>query len=380
MEQIVLKTIFNTCKETSLIGRYITVEHIKPLLIKHSNNFKIEVIGQSVLKEDIHSIKVGSGNKKILMWSQMHGNESTTTKAVFDLLNFLADTNNAKSILKDCTILIIPILNPDGAKAYTRLNANGVDLNRDAQNLSQPESNVLRSLYNSFKPHYCFNLHGQRTIFSAGEVNKSASLSFLSPAQNEKCSVTDNRKVAMSIISKINTMLQTEIPNQVGVYDDVFNINCVGDTFQTLNTPTVLFEAGHYADDYQREEVRRLVFQSYLTALNAISEDKIDLNDFEDYLKIPQNGKLFFDVIIKNALYENKTVNIAVQYQEKLIDSKVHFVPKIEKIINDDAFFAHNYLNASGDVVYGQNGESLTLGSENDFVIINNVKFSLKFD
>ncbi|WP_299381502.1 DUF2817 domain-containing protein [uncultured Lacinutrix sp.] len=380
MEQKALKTIFNTCKETSLSGRYINAEHIKPLLIKHSNNFKIEIIGQSVLKEDIHSIKIGSGNKKILMWSQMHGNESTTTKAVFDLLNFLADDNAAKSILKDCKILIIPILNPDGAKAYTRLNANGVDLNRDAQNLSQPESNVLRSLYNGFKPHYCFNLHGQRTIFSAGNVDKSASLSFLSPAQDEKCSITDNRKVAMSIISNINNMLQTEIPNQVGVYDDAFNINCVGDAFQTLNTPTVLFEAGHYADDYQREEVRRLVFQSYLAALNVIVEGRVDLKEFEDYLKIPENGKLYFDVIIRNALYENEIVNIAVQYQEKLIDNKVRFIPKTEKIINDDAFFAHNYLDASGNAVYGGDGESLTLGSENDFVIINNAKFSLKFD
>lgn len=380
MEQKALKTIFNTCKETSLNGRYINAEHIKPLLIKHSNNFKIEIIGQSVLKEDIHSIKIGYGNKKILMWSQMHGNESTTTKAVFDLLNFLADDNAVKSILKDCTILIIPILNPDGAKVYTRLNANGVDLNRDAQNLSQPESNVLRSLYNDFKPHYCFNLHGQRTIFSAGNVDKSASLSFLSPAQDEKCSITDNRKVAMSIISNINNMLQTEIPNQVGVYDDAFNINCVGDAFQTLNTPTVLFEAGHYADDYQREEVRRLVFQSYLAALNVIVDGRIDLNDFEDYLKIPENGKLFFDVIIRNALYENEIVNIAVQYQEKLIDNKVRFIPRIEKIINNDAFFAHNYLDASGNAVYGGDGESLTLGSENDFVIINNAKFSLKFD
>ena len=49
-------------------------------------------------------------------------------------------------ILKACTLYIIPILNPDGAKAYTRLNANEVDLNRDAQDLSQPESKVLRAV------------------------------------------------------------------------------------------------------------------------------------------------------------------------------------------------------------------------------------------
>jgi murein tripeptide amidase MpaA len=56
------------------------------------------------------------------------------------------------------------MLNPDGADMYTRLNANEVDLNRDSQNLTQPESKVLREIFDLFQPHYCFNLHDQRTI------------------------------------------------------------------------------------------------------------------------------------------------------------------------------------------------------------------------
>ena len=61
----------------------------------------------------------------------MHGNESTTTKALFDVLNVFADddSKDVKKILNDCTIAIIPMLNPDGAKAYTRTNANDIDLN-----------------------------------------------------------------------------------------------------------------------------------------------------------------------------------------------------------------------------------------------------------
>ncbi|WP_055445871.1 M14 family zinc carboxypeptidase [Lacinutrix mariniflava] len=380
MEDITLKAIFNTHKEIDLFGRYIHTKHITPLLNKHANNFKIEVVGQSVLKEDIYSISIGSGKKKILMWSQMHGNESTTTKAIFDLLNFFTDNSQAKSILSSCTILIIPILNPDGAKAYTRLNANSVDLNRDAQNLTQPESKVLKSVFNSFKPDYCFNLHGQRTIFSAGKTNNSASLSFLSPAQDKECTITGNRKIAMSIIVKINNMLQKELLGQVGTYDDAFNINCVGDAFQSLNVPTVLFEAGHCANDYEREEVRRYVFQSYLVSLFAIAEDAIDLEDYCEYAGIPQNDKLFYDVIIRNALHNNEYLDIAIQYQEKLIDKKLHFIPKIEKIANLDDFFSHNQLNANGHTVLDAQRVPVVVGVENDFVIINNAKFSIKFD
>ncbi|RLJ68818.1 zinc carboxypeptidase [Lacinutrix venerupis] len=380
MKDKALKAIFNEHKETALFGRYINLKHIIPLLKKHEDNFKIEVIGQSVLKENIHSIKIGAGKKRILMWSQMHGNESTTTKSIFDLLNFFTDNPLSESILNACTIVIIPILNPDGAKAYTRLNANNVDLNRDAQNLTQPESIVLKDLFNSFKPHYCFNLHGQRTIFSAGATNNSASLSFLSPAQDKDCTITDNRKKAMSIIVKINTMLQAEIPNQVGTYDDAYNINCVGDTFQSLNVPTVLFEAGHYSNDYDREEVRRYVFQSYLIALTTIVNNDINLEDFNEYLKIPQNEKLFFDVIIKNARFNNEILDIAIQYQEKLIDDKIIFSPKVEKIDKLDNYFAHNVIDASNNTVLDKDGHTLSIGVENDFVIVNNSKYSLKFD
>ena len=55
------------------------------------------------------------------------------------------------------------MLNPDGADAYTRVNANLVDLNRDAQNLSQPESKILRNAFNKIKPD--FILHYASEIF-----------------------------------------------------------------------------------------------------------------------------------------------------------------------------------------------------------------------
>src|SRR5690606_25096737 len=112
--------------------------------------------------------------------------ESTTTKAVFDLLNLFAYSkeDDVKAILENCTIGIIPMLNPDGARMYTRLNANHIDLNRDAQNLTQPESKILKACFDDFKPDFCFNLHGQRTIFSAGFTNKPATVSFLAPAQD----------------------------------------------------------------------------------------------------------------------------------------------------------------------------------------------------
>ncbi len=365
-------------KDASLHHRYITNSHIESILDSFNEKLHIEIVGTSVLNRPIYGYKLGSGSKKIFMWSQMHGNESTTTKALIDLTHtLLSNSPNVLHIIESCTLYIIPILNPDGAQAYTRVNANGIDLNRDAQNLTQPESRVLRKVFNSFKPDFCYNLHGQRTIFSAGKTNASATVSFLSPAQDHACTVTQNRKVAMEIIGVMNTALQKIIPNQVGVYDDAFNLNCVGDTFQSENTPTILFEAGHFKDDYARETTRALIYLSYLVSLSYIAKNTVSGNNYKSYFTIPENETLFFDIIIKNAKTDKGIKDIGIRYKETLIDNKIQFLPRIEKIDNLNGFFAHKYIEANNLQVLGQDLKPINEGYENVFVMINFKKISL---
>ena len=378
MDLETLQNLFKNHKEPSLYGRYIQYDYIAPLIQKYSQNFIIENIGSSVLGVPIHAIKIGSGSRKIFMWSQMHGNESTTTKAIFDICSVFNNSKDStiQRILSTCTIAIIPMLNPDGANAYTRVNANNIDLNRDALDRSQPESIVLRRFFDAFKPDVCFNLHGQRTIFSAGQTNHPATLSFLAPAQDKACTITDTRKNAMEIIVRMNEALQIQIPNQVGIYDDAFNVNCVGDTFQSLNVPTVLFEAGHYDKDYDREVVREFMFQSLMIAIDHVAFNDLTGKNYKAYLKIPKNHKLLYDIIIRNAMVRNEICDIAVQYQEKLVSQKINFVPIVDKISNLKGFYGHKEVNANNCRVLTVEKEEIYVGYENDFALINNELFS----
>ena len=383
MLQKTLNSLFEKHREPQLFGRYIHNDSIEPLLKKLPLKFKIDIIGKSVLKKNIYSVTVGTGKTKVFMWSQMHGNESTTTKAIFDIFNTFCDSSTiSEQILNECTIKVICILNPDGANVYTRLNANDVDLNRDATNLSQPESSALRACFDSFNPNFCFNLHGQRTIFSAGRFNKPATISFLAPAQDFECAITETRKKAMEIIGEMYASLRKEIPNQIGIYDDAFNINCVGDMFQSLNIPTILFEAGHFANDYEREEVRGLMFQALLVALQTISANSITGKKYEPYFDIPKNEKLFYDIIIKNTklTVDNKlqVLDVGIVYQEKLIENKVQFLPKVESISDLNQFFSHHTIDAEQNEVLTDKKLPLFEGYENDFVFINDKKYSLK--
>ena len=341
---------YKDIKEVTITGRYVTDKDIAPFLNTVAKDFTVKTEGLSVEGRAIKSIVLGKGDLKILMWSQMHGNESTTTKAVLDLINFLkSDSDLASSILKDCTLKIVPILNPDGAIAYTRVNANEVDLNRDAQERTQPESVVLRKIYEDFKPNYCFNLHDQRTIFNVGNTPKPATVSFLAPAHDPERSISTTRGISMQLIVAMNEELQKFIPGQVGRYDDGFNSNCVGDTFQMLNIPTILFESGHFPGDYDREETRKYIFTAMLKAIEVISKGTIDQYNRDSYFDIPDNNKLFFDVIIKNIhLLESKYElgsSAAILFVETLTNGKIEFKGKLEEISDLQGKFGYKTYN-----------------------------------
>ncbi|WP_337965739.1 M14 family metallopeptidase [uncultured Flavobacterium sp.] len=375
-----LEELFDQYKEQSIAGRYLTIDHITPLLEKLNTNNQVKVIGTSVLGEPIYSYEIGTGETRIYLWSQMHGNESTTTKALFDFINVLnSGSEFAEKMLKTFTFYSIPILNPDGARLYTRENANKIDLNRDSQNLTQPESKVLREVFETFKPHYCFNLHDQRTIFGAGETGKPATVSFLAPSYNEEREINENRLKAINVIAGINDVLQKYIPGQVGRFDDSFNINCIGDTFQFLGVPTILFEGGHFPNDYDREITRKLLFFSLITSFKLIGENDLVDNRIHDYLNISQNKVVFYDFMYKNIKinYDGIEIitNFVAQYKEELIENKIHFNAYIVEVGELENYFGHYEYDAKGALYSDDFTNFPKMNQKADFCLDKNVKF-----
>ena len=374
--------LFSQFKESNLFGRYITLDDIEPLLVKFNTNNQVQIIGYSVLGKLIYQYQLGLGSKKVLLWSQMHGNESTTTKALFDFLNFLnSDSEFADKMLKEFTFCFLPMLNPDGALLYKRENANKVDLNRDSQALTQPESILLRQTFEKFKPDYCYNLHDQRTIFGVGDaIPKPATVSFLAPSYNEAREINEVRDKAIKVIVAMNTVLQEFIPNQVGRFDDSFNINCIGDTFQSLNVPTILIEAGHYQDDYNREITRKYIFIALVSGLKYIYENDIVINKIEDYLNIPHNKICFYDFIYKNIKinYDNNKLitNFAIQYKEELIDNQLLFNAYITDIGDLKGFHGYFEYDAKGALYENLEGNIPKIGQKADFYLDKIIKIS----
>ena len=370
---------FSDLKVQDLNGRYITNAHILPILNKLPNGFSYEIAGHSERDQPIFAIKAGNGPSKILIWSQMHGNESTSTKALFDFI-FNIEYLGISFFLEYCSFFIIPILNPDGAQEYNRYNANSIDLNRDAQALTQNESIVLREAFNVFEPDFCFNMHDQRSIYCVGGTKNSASLSFLAPAEDKDRSISSNREQAMGVIAEINNVLQLFIPDQISRFDDSFNINCAGDQFQSLGVPTILFEAGH-SGDYHREDTRKYMLIALLSAIKCISQKNVPTNAVETYLNIPENKPLFFDVLIKNVSVEadGKTTitDIGILYEEVLTENQIHFVPRISIIDCLKGYRAHRLIDAELKTMILPDNNKIELGTTISHFFINKDEFTL---
>lgn len=322
-----LENLFLAQKESSLHGKWITYNDIENLFSKYEAKFNVTQIGLSEEKRPIMQLKIGNGAKKILFWSQMHGNESTGTKGLFDFFNCIEGVSDTifKKILKECTLVFIPMLNPDGSQVYTRVNANNIDLNRDAVERAAKESKILRAVLEAFTPHFCFNLHDQRSIFGVEGTNNPATISFLAPSEEVTRSLTKGRKETMNVIVAMNKMLQNVIPNFVGRYSDEFYPTATGDNFQKLGYNTILIESGHYPQDYHREESRKYTFFSILQGVYHIANTS-NFDKYKDYFTIPNNDKIFFDVIHR---YPNSSNDVSFQYEEKIIDGK--FVSKLNK-------------------------------------------------
>ncbi len=341
-----LTSIYPRVKEEKIQGRWVTFKNIQSLLEELPEQITKDIIGTSEQGIPIYKISLGTGTKRVLLWSQMHGNESTGTKAVFDFINFVqihSKHSIVKQIMDNTQIHIIPMLNPDGALSYTRENSNGIDLNRDAVALEAKESKLLREILEQVNPDFCFNLHDQRTIFGVEGTKNPATISFLAPSEESTRKVTQGRKQTMNVIIAMNALLQQIIPGHVGRYTDEFYPTATGDNFQKLGHNTVLIEAGHFPNDYEREKVRELNFYALLQGLfHVVTEDNYE--EYKEYFTIPNNIKNFYDVIFR---MKNSKKDIAYQYVEKIENNKFALTLKTEKKGDLSFYLSHKEFNVN---------------------------------
>lgn len=353
-------------KEQTFTHRRFKHGDIVPLLdsLNGQGPLSVTQVGESFEKRSIYQVKAGAGNKNVLLWSQMHGDEATATMALFDIFNFLKAEGDGfdslrQTILTNLTLYAVPMLNPDGAQRFQRRTALDIDMNRDALRLQTPEGRLLKELQQTLTPLVGFNLHDQNPRYSVGKTGKQAVLSFLATAYDPARSVNEVRKRSMQLIVGMNRVLQPFVPGQIARYDDEFEPRAFGDNIQKWGTTLVLIESGGYAGDSEKMRIRQLNFVAILTALEAIAtESYASENTAEqvitEYQALPENSRTLFDVLIRNATVVRNgrrvTVDVGINRYEENADSArtFRYHSKVEEIGDLSTYHGLEEIDATG--------------------------------
>ncbi|MGY8777971.1 MAG: M14 family zinc carboxypeptidase [Longimicrobiales bacterium] len=257
--------------------------------------------GESAEGREIRHLTFGSGPTTVLLWSQMHGNESTASMALADIIRFFDKEGDHPLVLRiaeGATIHMIPMLNPDGAERFQRRNAQGIDVNRDARRLETPEGQTLKAVRDQVEPEFGFNLHDQNAAVRVGRSNRGVAIALLAPAFNATRDVDDKRRRAMQVSTLLIDAMAPLVGGHIAKYDDTFNPRAFGDLMGAWGASTILIESGAWADDPQKQHLRKTNFVGLLAALDGIASGRYEAYDPATYEDLEYNGRRVTDLLI----------------------------------------------------------------------------------
>lgn len=283
-------------------------------------------VGRSVEGRPLYAMRHGRGPVRVLLWSQMHGNEPTATMALADLFRFLAESPEhplARRLGEGLTLVAVPMLNPDGAERFQRRNAQGIDVNRDARTLATPEGRALRALQRELRPHFGFNLHDQDVRARVGRSDRLAAISLLAPPLDATGREDEVLARARRVAAVVRRAVEPLVPGHVTRYDDTYNPRAFGDAMQGWGTSTVLIESGGWRDDPEKQYLRRANFVALLSALDAIATGAYAAADPAAYRGLPENGPRVGDLLVRGGMLvapgvEPYRADVRVDYADAL--------------------------------------------------------------
>ncbi|RSK57602.1 M14 family zinc carboxypeptidase [Bacillus canaveralius] len=300
--------------QTSILHTYASMVDYLKTQDEKQGAMELEVIGQTVKGRDIYMAKYISNpeNPTILFLTQQHGNEQLTTEGALEFIKHLG-TNKTKGVLDNVNVLIIPMLNADGAmgdvnfsldeyhadgdRHLIRYNANNVDLNREHDKTTtamQPEVRVLHeNVFQQYNIDYMIDLHHQGTLSETeGEL---VSGSILYPTNSRvKPEVLEGSK-------KLGAVVYHELENtgwgHIGKYNGGSGEN-IGRNGAAVryDIATLLFEmrgmSDHYIESYALGQKSNgyLIKQTILTldaTVKAIADGSIETADTSFWDTLP---------------------------------------------------------------------------------------------
>ncbi len=266
----------------------------------HPERVRVEEIGRSVEGRPIQLFSVGTGPRAVLLWSQMHGDEPSATPALLDVADYLLTAPEGAPVLDALTLLMVPMLNPDGAERGIRRNAQGIDVNRDALNLATPEGRILKAVRDRYQPVLGFNLHDQDRRTTVGETKSLATIALLAVSADPAGTLTEGRMRAKRACAAVVAALEPLIGASIARYDEDWSPRAFGDNITAWGTPVVLIESGGLPPGQPLTDLTRLNFVALVTVLSSLAADDLAGQDPVLYEGLTRNSTdAYADVVVR---------------------------------------------------------------------------------
>ena len=127
------------------------------------------VVGRSLERRPIECVVLGTGHDVTVIVAAIHGDEPAAVPIVRRLAAHLQEN---PQLLQGRRAVLVPVANPDGLMQSSRLNARGVDLNRNFPSsnrtndpthgqrpLSEPEARIIRQLIRQYHANRIISMH-----------------------------------------------------------------------------------------------------------------------------------------------------------------------------------------------------------------------------
>ena len=288
---------------TSILSTYEEVADFLQKQDAKQQAMELEVIGQSVKGRDLYLAKYISDpeNPTILFLTQQHGNEQLTTEGALEFIKHLG-TGKLKGVTDNVNILIVPMLNADGAmgdvdfslddyiasgdRHLTRYNALGIDLNRDHIHKIQPETQALHSnVIRKYDIDYMIDLHHQGANRESDGQLVSGSILYPTTPNVEEDVLLKSKQLGAVVYDAIDSKGWGHLGKYVGGTAETISRNGIAVEY---GISTLLFEMRGMSDHYNEASVLGQKSNGYLikqtvttleAAVQAIADGSIENAD-----------------------------------------------------------------------------------------------------
>ncbi|PLS17686.1 carboxypeptidase [Bacillus sp. M6-12] len=301
--------------QTSILHTYDSMVDYLKTQDNKQDAMKLEVIGKTEKGRDIYLAKYISNpeNPTILFLTQQHGNEQLTTEGALEFIKHLG-TSKTKGLLDKVNVLVIPMLNADGAmgdvnfpldnyhadgdRHLTRYNANNVDLNREHDKETSEMEIEVKSLHENvfakYNIDYMIDLHHQGSLSETDGELVSGSILYPTNANVKPEVLERSKKLGSVVYHSIENTGWGHIGKYVGGSEKKIGRNGAAVRY---GISTLLFEmrgmSDHYIESYALGQKSNgyLIKQTITTldsTVRAIADGSIETADTGFWDTLPE--------------------------------------------------------------------------------------------